>query len=66
MPKLEEFIIEKEKKAYNEIIEIAKSQNFGIDFEQNDKLVRGLDYYNGLIFEIKMHNYDDIDVLGKA
>lgn len=45
-----DFICEKCKTDFDELIEILNS--FNVPYKMNKKLVRGLDYYNGAVFEI--------------
>ncbi|VEU77950.1 histidine--tRNA ligase [Mycoplasmopsis columbinasalis] len=49
-PKLESYLTPNSK-AYFEKLKTILAAN-GIDFEQDDKLVRGLDYYDEVVFEI--------------
>ena len=34
---------------------------YGVKYKRNERLVRGLDYYNGTCFEIKVDEDDDQD-----
>jgi histidyl-tRNA synthetase len=58
-PKINQYLSEKEKQDY----ETLKKQLdiFNIKYEQDDTLVRGLDYYTGLVFEFF---YKDSSALG--
>ena len=38
----------------------------GIQYHRNERLVRGLDYYNGTCFEIKTTSSESDNVLGKS
>ncbi len=48
-PKVKDFFNDNEKKEFNDIQEVLKSLN--INFKIDETLVRGLDYYSGLVFE---------------
>lgn len=48
-PKLIEFLSDEEKKDFYELINLLN--NFGISYEINPYLVRGLDYYTDIVFE---------------
>ncbi|ENY69998.1 histidine--tRNA ligase [Mycoplasmopsis arginini] len=48
-PKLIEFLSDEEKKDFDELINLLN--NFGISYEINPYLVRGLDYYTDIVFE---------------
>ncbi|HEV2613923.1 MAG TPA: histidine--tRNA ligase [Gammaproteobacteria bacterium] len=48
-PKLTEYLDEIDKKAFQELCELLRAAH--IPFEINPKLVRGLDYYTGTVFE---------------
>ena len=48
-PKIENYLNENSKKKFQKILEFLKNKN--IDFEVDFNLVRGLDYYNDLVFE---------------
>lgn len=50
LPNMNDFISFDDKKRFEKTIAIFKS--FGIQANINNKLVRGLDYYTGLVFEI--------------
>ena len=51
-PKIRDYLSEKSKKYFKKIEEYLKSLN--IDYEIDDNLVRGLDYYDELVFEIEV------------
>lgn len=53
-PKLNKFLTDEENEYFKKIIVLLKKYN--IDFKVNENLVRGLDYYNGLVFEFISHN----------
>lgn len=48
-PKIKEFLSEDEKEEFKQILNALKALN--IDYKIDETLVRGLDYYDGLIFE---------------
>ena len=50
-PKIRDYLSEKSKKYFEKIEEYLKS--LSIDYEIDDNLVRGLDYYDELVFEIE-------------
>lgn len=49
-PKLSDFISEEAKDRYQQTVDLLEA--FGIEVEEDPNLVRGLDYYSGLVFEI--------------
>lgn len=49
-PKISDFVNDEAKKSLADLIELCKSE--GINIEEDPFLVRGLDYYNDLVFEI--------------
>lgn len=51
-PKIRDYLSEKSKKYFEKIEEYLK--NLNIDYEIDDNLVRGLDYYDELVFEIEV------------
>ncbi len=51
-PKIRDYLSEKSKKYFEKIEEYLKILN--IDYEIDDNLVRGLDYYDELVFEIEV------------
>ena len=53
-PKIRDYLSEKSKKYFEKIEEYLKCLN--IDYEIDDNLVRGLDYYDELVFEIEVDN----------
>lgn len=50
LPKLAEVYSSEEKEYFNEVIKILDKHQINFTIEEN--LVRGLDYYNGIIFEV--------------
>ena len=55
-PKLSEFLNEQDNLHFNNILDGLKSQ--GISYEIDDSLVRGLDYYTGVVFEFVYKDSD--------
>lgn len=53
-PKLSQFVDPEQNKAYEEVISLLKEMCPGLEIKRDEKLVRGLDYYNGTCFEIKL------------
>ncbi len=49
-PKLPEFLSEEDEKRFYLTLSILNE--YGIEYEKDDSLVRGLDYYSGLVYEI--------------
>ncbi len=56
VPDIFEFVPKEERQNFDKTIKIL--QEYGVPVERDPKLVRGLDYYTGLVFEIKA---DDLD-----
>ncbi len=52
-PRLDQFISDEDQKYFQDIIKILNTQN--IPYEIDTKLVRGLDYYAHVVFEIQTH-----------
>ncbi len=48
-PDIEDFYQKTDKEFYNNLLNILEKTN--IKYKKNSKLVRGLDYYNGIVFE---------------
>lgn len=48
-PKIKDYLSDEDEKFHEELLELLEA--VGIPFEQDDTLVRGLDYYNKTIFE---------------
>ena len=57
-PKIKDYLNESSKKHFNEVIKALNGMN--IDYEVEDNLVRGLDYYSHTVFEIEV----DVKELG--
>lgn len=53
-PTLDEFLTEEEKAYFKQITSLL--DKYEINYSINKKLVRGLDYYNGLVFEFISHD----------
>ncbi len=51
VPDIMEFVDEEEKRDFTKTLELL--QKFEVPIERDPKLVRGLDYYTGMVFEIK-------------
>ncbi|MDE5617291.1 MAG: histidine--tRNA ligase [Ureaplasma sp.] len=56
-PKLKKYLTEDDNKIFNDIINSIKDQN--IKYEIDDTLVRGLDYYTGIVFEFVYTSIND-------
>ena len=59
-PKMSDFLSVEAKHYLNNVI--ADLKKIGIEVEQDDSLVRGLDYYTGVVFEYHVKSQDSIDV----
>lgn len=55
-PKIDSFLGEETKKMWSSIISVLDAM--GIAYEVDNSLMRGLDYYNGLVFEWVMNDED--------
>lgn len=53
-PKLSEFVDPEQNKAFEEVVALVKEICPGLEIKRDERLVRGLDYYNGTCFEIKL------------
>jgi histidyl-tRNA synthetase len=53
-PKISDFFSAEAKKRFDEILELLKK--FGVVFQVNQRLVRGLDYYTSTVFEFVMQH----------
>ena len=53
-PKLSEFVDLEQNKAYEEVVALLQEICPGLEIKRDEKLVRGLDYYNGTCFEFKL------------
>ncbi|GMO14001.1 MAG: histidine--tRNA ligase [Mycoplasmoidaceae bacterium] len=53
-PKVSNFLSKQEKDDFAMLLSLLKA--FGIKYELDDNLVRGLDYYTGMVFEVKDKN----------
>jgi len=58
-PSIEKYISEESKMYFNQVVELLK--NYSIPYEIDNKLVRGLDYYNDVVFEISASTPSGID-----
>ncbi|QVJ96596.1 histidine--tRNA ligase [Mycoplasma mycoides subsp. capri] len=54
VPSMQDFLTKEQKTRYDQTLELFKKTNISVIHD--DKLVRGLDYYTGFIFEIKYLN----------
>ena len=54
-PKIKDYLSEEDQKEYQNILKAL--DDIGVSYEVDDSLVRGLDYYTGLVFEL----YDSIN-----
>ena len=55
-PKIDSFLGEETKKTWSSILSVLDAM--GITYEVDNSLMRGLDYYNGLVFEWVMNDED--------
>ncbi len=56
-PKLKKYLTEEDDKIFNDIVDSIKNRN--IKYEIDDTLVRGLDYYTGIVFEFVYTSISD-------
>lgn len=61
-PKMKDYLSTEAKARFNNVIEALKKVN--IEVEIDDTLVRGLDYYTGVVFEYHMNENDDVGAIG--
>lgn len=61
-PKVTDFLSEEDKEEYQEILNALNALE--IPYITDDKLVRGLDYYTGLVFEIYDNDHLELGALG--
>ncbi len=61
-PLIQDYLVEEDKKAREKIL--AALDALKIPYEVDPKLVRGLDYYTGLVFELYDANHLDLGALG--
>ena len=59
-PKMSDFLSQESKNYLNAVI--ADLKRIGIEVERDDNLVRGLDYYTGVVFEYHVKTNDGVDV----
>jgi histidyl-tRNA synthetase len=62
--KLNEIYSEKSKERINKINNITKIWNINDNIEYNFSLARGLDYYNGIIYEVKLLDFNSSVIAG--
>jgi histidyl-tRNA synthetase len=53
-PKINDFLASESRKSFDELLSLLKS--FGISYEVDPVLVRGLDYYTNVVFEFESHS----------
>jgi len=61
-PKMSDYLSDAARVHYENVVEALKK--VGIEVEQDDTLVRGLDYYTGIVFEFHMAEKDDVGAIG--
>lgn len=61
-PKIEDYLSEEDKDEFSSILNILKE--LGIPYEISDRMVRGLDYYTGTVFEIEDPKHEELGALG--
>lgn len=61
-PKMKDYLSDEAKISFHKIIDLL--DEIGIEVEIDDTLVRGLDYYTGVVFEYHLDGSDDIGALG--
>ena len=54
LPQIDQFIPEKHQAAFEELLNLLNREFGGQSIERDFSLVRGLDYYNGTCFEVKI------------
>ena len=57
LPSIDDFIDDKWRDNFEDLLSLLKLS--GISYRRNEKLVRGLDYYNGTCFEVKLSGSGD-------
>ena len=65
LPSMKDHISKLHQDAFDESLSLFRSLHPGREIIQDDKLVRGLDYYNGLCFEIQISDPEMTGVLGQ-
>lgn len=61
-PKIEDYLSEEDKQEFASILNILKELN--IPYQVSDRMVRGLDYYTGTVFEIEDASHSELGALG--
>ena len=61
-PKMSDYLSDASKLYLNNVISLLKE--IGIEVVQDDNLVRGLDYYTGVVFEYHVDKVEDLDNVG--
>ena len=59
-PKMKDYLTEEDEKRFYDILSYLAT--LGVDYEVDDGLVRGLDYYGGLVFEVHGSTTDGQDI----
>ena len=54
VPSLGEYVDAEQTQAFDEVIDMVREMCPGVRVLRDEKLVRGLDYYNGTCFEFKL------------
>lgn len=60
-PKMKDYLSKEANEYFDKVLEVLKKS--GVEVEIDDNLVRGLDYYTGIVFEYHMSD-DDIGAIG--
>lgn len=61
-PKIHDYLSDVARGHFDNVVDMLKK--VGIDVEIDDTLVRGLDYYTGIVFEYHMNDSDDVGAIG--
>lgn len=54
LPRIDDFMPTEYREAFDELLALLRAEYPGVTFERQETLVRGLDYYNGTCFEVKL------------
>lgn len=60
-PKIKDYLTAESKEYFNQVL--AGLDNFGVNYEVDDSLVRGLDYYTDTVFEFIINSHDELNNL---
>jgi len=63
LPDIDEFVEPDQRESFRDLEDLLRLS--GIRYKRNPSLVRGLDYYNGTCFEVKIHSSEQ-KVLGPS